>query len=192
MYLYLVTNQYSKKYAPPVDPTASSVYGEYATKGNRFASADPAAQMKLAKALIREQTGRANVDHSWEYYGGHHLENRMTAFCHGVYLPEEFGSDMRNNTLAAMARNGQLSREEARLKYNSERLVERNLVSYFKKRLEISDDQYDHIMNAEPRSWVDFPTYKKRFERFRPLFYLLARSNLVPMSFYLKYCFARD
>lgn len=138
-----------------------------------------------AQKFLSEQFG-------WEYYGGHHLENRMTAFCHGVYLPEKFGSDMRNNTLAAMARNGQLSREEAWLKYNSERLVERNLVSYFKKRLEISDDQYDHIMNAEPRSWVDFPTYKKRFERFRPLFYLLARSNLVPMSFYLKYCFARD
>ena len=34
----------------------------------------------------------------WRYYGGHHLENRMTAFCHGIYLPQKFGADMRNNS----------------------------------------------------------------------------------------------
>jgi hypothetical protein len=24
----------------------------------------------------------------WKYYGGHHLENRMTAFFHSVYAPK--------------------------------------------------------------------------------------------------------
>ena len=41
-------------------------------------------------------------------------------------------------------------------------------------------DTYKHI---------DFKTYKKRFEFLRPLFFLLSKSNLVPTSFYLKYCF---
>ncbi|SVB87449.1 uncharacterized protein METZ01_LOCUS240303 [marine metagenome] len=36
---------------------------------------------------------------------------------------------------------------------------------------------------------MDYPTYKKRFENLRPLFHLLAKADLVPMSFYLKYCF---
>ena len=40
-----------------------------------------------------------------------------------------------------------------------------------------------------PRMWHEFPTYKKRFERMRPIFAGLAKANLVPMSFYLKYCF---
>ena len=35
--------------------------------------------------------------YGWQYYGGHHLENRMTAFYHGIYLPQKFGADMRNN-----------------------------------------------------------------------------------------------
>ena len=37
--------------------------------------------------------------------------------------------------------------------------------------------------------WTDYPTYKTRFERLRSLFRLLADANLVPRSFYLKYCF---
>ena len=125
----------------------------------------------------------------WRYYGGHHLENRMTAFYHSVYLPQKFGGDMRNNTLSARVRNGTLSRAAAWAEYNTSPLIEDELVSYFKKRLELSDEQYEQVMQSPPKNWTDYPTYKKRFERLRPLFYMLAKANLVPMSFYLKYCF---
>lgn len=125
----------------------------------------------------------------WKYYGGHHLENRMTAFYHGVYLPKKFNADMRNNTLAARVRTGELSRNEAWAEYNTPPVVEDELVSYFKKRLELGDDEYERVMSAPPRNWTEFPTYKRRFERLRPVFSILARANLVPMSFYLKYCF---
>ena len=63
------------------------------------------------------------------------------------------------------------------------------MVNYFKKRLDLSDERYGQVMRSEPKSWTDYPTYKKRFERLRPLFFTLAKANLVPMSFYLKYCF---
>ena len=125
----------------------------------------------------------------WHYYGGHHLENRMTAFYHSIYLTEKFGCDMRNNTLAASARNNKLTREEAWAKYNTPLIIEEELVNYFKKRLDLMDEQYEHVMKEKPKNWTDYPTYKKRFERLRPLFYILAKTNLVPMSFYLKYCF---
>jgi len=125
----------------------------------------------------------------WEYYGGHHLENRMTAFYHSVYLPRKFGADMRNNTLSAQVRMGTLSREDAWEEYNQPPHVEAELISYFKKRLEITDDEFERMMAAPPRSWHEYPTYKKRFERLRPMFHALAKANLVPMSFYLKYCF---
>ncbi len=130
-----------------------------------------------------------SLNFSWNYYGGHHLENRMAAFYHSVYLPQKFGSDMRNNTLAARVRNGALSRADAWAEYNTPPLIESELVSYFKKRLDLADDEYEQVMRDKPRSWKDYPTYKKRFERLRPLFHILAKANLVPMSFYLKYCF---
>jgi len=135
-----------------------------------------------AKTFLSEKFG-------WCYYGGHHLENRMTAFYHSVYLPQKFVSDMRNNTLAARVRNGALTREQAWAEYNTAPLIEDELVGYFKKRLDLSDELYEKVMRAEPKNWTEYPTYKKRFERMRPMFYLLAKANLVPMSFYLKYCF---
>jgi N-acetyl sugar amidotransferase len=127
--------------------------------------------------------------YGWKYYGGHHLENRMTAFFHGVYAPQKFHSDFRNNALSASVRNHQLSREEAWVQYNRPPQVEDELLAYFKKRLELTDEEYQRVMRAPPKDWFEYPTYKRRFERLRPLFAALARRNLVPMSFYLKYCF---
>jgi hypothetical protein len=128
-------------------------------------------------------------EYDWKYYGGHHLENRSAAFCHSVYFPQKFNTDMRNNTLSALVRNGKMDRKEALTEYRKPPLVEKDLVEYFKKRLDLSDEEYESIMKRKPKSWYEYPTYKKRFELLRPLFKVLAKANLVPMSFYLKYCF---
>ncbi|WP_369406376.1 lipopolysaccharide biosynthesis protein, partial [Curvibacter delicatus] len=135
-----------------------------------------------------KEDARAYLERSfgWEYYGGHHLENRMTAYFHSIYAPQKFKSDFRNNALAALARNGKISRQEAWAEYQKPPHVESDLVQYFKKRLELDDETYDRAMASPPMSWTDYPTYKKRFEMLRPLFYVLAKANLVPMSFYLR------
>lgn len=141
-------------------------------------------------AYSKENAKKILIDRfDWRYYGGHHLENRMTAFYHSVYLPQKFNGDMRNNTLSAMVRNGVISRAEAWKVYNTPPYIEEELVSYFKKRLELTDEQYEQVMQSHPKNWTEYPNYKKRFEYLRPLFFLLAKANLVPMSFYLKYCF---
>ena len=125
----------------------------------------------------------------WEYYGGHHLENRMTAFHHSFYTPLKFNLDQRNNTLAAAVRNGKLSRKQALDKYKEPLIIEDGILEYVMKRFCISETEFWTIMNGEKKFYTDYKTYKKRFEFFRPLFYVLAKFNLVPMSFYLKYCF---
>ena len=123
----------------------------------------------------------------WQYYGGHHLENRMTAFNHSVYFPQKFKIDQRNNTLSAVVRAGIKSRDEALKEYSTLPNIEPELVEYFKKRLGFSDEEYDSIMRGPKKNFRDYKTYKKRFERLRPLFFILAKANLVPMSFYIKY-----
>lgn len=137
-----------------------------------------------AMKLLEEKFG-------WKYYGGHHLENKMTKFLQSVYLPQKFNTDLRNNTLCGQVRMGKKSREEAWAEYNTPPKID-DVVDYFKKRLGYSDEEYDRIMSAEPKSWRDYPTYKKTFELLRPLFYILAKNDLVPMSFYLKYCFPEE
>lgn len=125
----------------------------------------------------------------WQYYGGHHLENRISAFSHSYFLPKRFNIDQRNNSLSAQVRAAEKSQEEALNEYKSEPYLEPELLDYFKKRLNLSSDEFDKAMNAPKKNFHDFPTYKRRFEKWRPVFFLLAKSNLVPMSFYLKYCF---
>jgi N-acetyl sugar amidotransferase len=133
-----------------------------------------------AKEFLEKEFG-------WQYYGGHHLENRMTAFNHSVYFPQKFNIDQRNNTLSAVVRAGLKPRDEAIAEYATPPHVEPELVDYFKKRLGLSDEEYDKIMNGPRKNFRDYKTYKRRFERLRPLFYILAKASLVPMSFYIKY-----
>lgn len=135
-----------------------------------------------AKEFLSDEFG-------WEYYGGHHLENRLTQFMHSVYLPAKFGIDQRNNSLSAQVRAGEMSREEALDEYAKPPHIEEGLIEYFRKRLDISVEEYSHIMNGTQRTFEDFNTYKGRFERLRPLFYVLMKADLVPQSFYEKYCF---
>lgn len=137
---------------------------------------------EAARQELTEKTG-------WEYYGGHHLENRASTFAHTVWLPQRFKMDYRNLTLAADVRRGVLDQAVALEQYRKQVVPDPELVTYLKKRLKISDAQFGEIMGGPVRTWRDFRTYKRRFELLRPMFYMLAKANLVPMSFYLKYCF---
>jgi N-acetyl sugar amidotransferase len=137
---------------------------------------------EAARKMLSETTG-------WQYYGGHHLENRATCFLHTVYNPQKFGLDHRNLSLAAEVRAGLLAREEALRRYRTPLAPDPELVAYVKKRLSLSDREYEALMHGPKRSFRDFKTYKRRFERLRPMFFLLAKADRVPMSFYLKYCF---
>lgn len=137
---------------------------------------------RAARSELERRTG-------WEYYGGHHLENRIAVFGHTVYLPQKFKIDYRFLSLGAMVRAGEISRDDALQQYRNPVVANADIVPFLKKRLGLSDEEYSRVMKEAPKSWHDYPTYKPYFEMLRPLFFLLAKANLVPMSFYLKYCF---
>ena len=138
-----------------------------------------------------KETARSILEneYDWMYYGGHHLENRIAAFDHSFLMPTKFNVDQRNNSLSALVRGGKISQAEAIAEYKKKPFIEEGLVEYTKKRLKLTDDEFNSIMKGRIRHWSDYKTYKRRFELLRPLFYILAKSNLVPTSFYLKYCF---
>jgi hypothetical protein len=137
---------------------------------------------ETAQNYLREATG-------WQYYGGHHLENRGSTFAHTVWLPTKFGVDYRNLTLAAAVRRGAMSRSDAIDSYAKPIRVDQQVINYVKKRVGFTESQLEACLNGPRRSFRDFRTYKSRFELLRPLFFVLAKANRVPMSFYLKYCF---
>jgi len=139
-----------------------------------------------SKEMAREELSHKT---DWIYYGGHHLENRSASFVHKIYHPRKFNIDNRNWSLSAEVRAGKLNREKAIELFNTPIPDDHELVEYVKKRLELTQDEFDSIMNGTNHSFLEFKTYKKRFEKLRFLFKILAKSNIVPMSFYLKYCF---
>jgi N-acetyl sugar amidotransferase len=126
--------------------------------------------------------------YNWEYYGGHHLENRITAFLHTYYLPTKFNVDMRFLTIAADVRAGKLDRQRGIVQFNEKPTVDDKLISYFIKRINVTTAEFRKTMSSPPRYWYEFPTYKRRFEKFRIIFKYLAKKEKVSMSFYTKYC----
>ena len=126
---------------------------------------------------------------NWEWYGGHHLENRFTAFWHTYFLPRRYGIDARLLGHSALVRSGQLSRDEALADLAVPVEADPDIVDLVKKRLRFSDAEFEAVMNLPRRHYSEFPTYKRTFERLRPLFWLLYRLDRVPRSFYMKFTY---
>ena len=126
--------------------------------------------------------------YGWKWYGGHHLENRFTAFYHSYFLPRRFGINFRQIELSALVPSGQLSREEALSQFLAPRQGDPEIIALVKKRLGFSDDEFDAAMTSPVHTYREFRTYKKTFERLRPLFWGLYKLNRVPRSFYEKFC----
>ncbi len=124
----------------------------------------------------------------WKWYGGHHLENRFTAFYHTYFLPKRWGINFRQIELSALVRSGQMERPVALETFLAPRQGDADIIGLVKKRLGFTDQEFDAVMNLPHRDYREFRTYKKRFERLRPLFWLLWKLNRVPRSFYEKFC----
>jgi hypothetical protein len=136
------------------------------------------------KAAAMEMLTR---DLGWRWYGGHHLENRFTAFYWTYFMPRRFGIDGRLLGHAALVRSGQLDREEALAQLAEPLTYDPDLVQTVIRRLGLTEDELEAFMTMPKRTYRDYPTYKKTFERLRPLFWALYKLNRVPKSFYLKY-----
>jgi len=120
----------------------------------------------------------------------HMVWNRFTAFYHRHFIPLRFGADQRALGYAALVRSGQMDREKAiemlhARPYEDPEIIE--IVELVKKRLGLGDNEFKSLMNAPKKTYRDYETYKKTFERLRPFFWLMYKLELVPKSFYMKY-----
>ena len=123
----------------------------------------------------------------WKWYGGHHLENRFTAFTHTYFFPRRYAADTRLLGHAALVRSGQMTRDHGLQLLDEPQRFDNELVQMVKKRLGLSDTYFEELMNLPKRTYRDYKTYKKTFERMRPLFYLLYKAHRIPKSFYIKF-----
>ena len=97
----------------------------------------------------------------FEYYGSKHLENILTAFIQLYWFPKKFGVDKRTSHLSSMIVSEQMSRDQALEIYEKPLYDESMMTEYIKiikNKLNISDKEFDDIMNAPPHQHTDYKT----------------------------------
>lgn len=151
---------------------------------NRFKKVRPLWYLDYNK---EEAKRKLSKDYGWQWYGGHHLENRITAFYHTYFLPRRFGIDQRANGFSALVRSGQMDRSQAIQQLETPPDCDLDLVDMIKKRWKLSEEDFLQLMTLPRKKYTDYKTYKKTFEKLKPVFYLMAKLELIPWSFYVKY-----
>ncbi|MEO7501585.1 MAG: N-acetyl sugar amidotransferase [Gemmatimonadaceae bacterium] len=141
----------------------------------------------------KEKTKRFLAEtYGWQWYGGHHMENRTAYFVNNYYLPRKFGIDLRYSEFSALVRAGQFTQAEALARIGEEKLFDEGILDEIKRRVGFSDAEWERIMGAPLSHYTQHRTYKQTFERLRPLFFVLYKMGYVTRSFYYKYCVLKD
>lgn len=113
----------------------------------------------------------------WRYYGGKHYESLYTGFIQSYYLFKKFGIDYRRATFASQICTGELKREDAlkmlsTLPYTEEKAQREK--EYISKKLSISKENLEDIINLPPKWYTDYPNDEKRlnfiYDMYRKLF----------------------
>lgn len=103
----------------------------------------------------------------WRSYGRKHGESLFTRFFQNHYLPKKFGYDKRRAHYSSMIVSGQLERDEA-LKLMEEPLYDGHSLevdkSYFCKKLDISIDELDRLMDEPNRHYSEFANWDGRYK----------------------------
>ena len=110
---------------------------------------------KDAMKLLERQYG-------WRYYGGKHYESIYTRFYQGYFLPNKFGYDKRKAHLSSLICSGEITREQALEELEKETYpmeLQREDRAYVIKKLNLTDEEFDKIMNLPQKTYWNYPSY---------------------------------
>lgn len=97
--------------------------------------------------------------YGWCNYGGKHHESRWTKWFQAHYLPTKFNIDKRRAHLSSMINSGNISRNMALDELKKPLYDENDLridTKYVMKKINVSLDQYNHIMESPPKHFSDY------------------------------------
>ena len=86
-------------------------------------------------------------------------------------------------------RMGLITRDEAnKISLRESQQDVSHIIKYYKKRHQLSDEEFNRYMEVPVTTHANYKTYKKTFELMKPFFWLLLKRELISQSFYDKYC----
>jgi len=122
-------------------------------------------------------------EYGWEDYGGHHLENKYTAFVASYLLPKKFGIDKRVIEYSALIRSGQMTKSEAKLKLKKEPYLAGSVLEEIKGMY----PDFNEIMRKPVVLHDSYETHHRLFRKYRWLIWLAVKFHLLAETFYIKY-----
>ncbi len=123
------------------------------------------------------------IEYDWQDYGGHHQENKYTAFVSSYLLPKKFGIDKRIIEYSAFIRSEYMTKSEAREKLKEEPYLAESVLSEIEEMYPDLDERMQDWMCSHTL----YETYHKLFKRYRLLIWLAVKFHLLSEMFYLKY-----
>lgn len=124
----------------------------------------------------------------WKNYGDKHHESKYTAFFQAYILTRKFNIDKRKLHYSAKVRNGQLTRDEALVIIKKDPYTGGiEALDYCLKKLDLSYDDFDKIMNDAPKSFIDYNSYFNLVKTFKKPIGWGNRIGIVPDTVYKKF-----
>ena len=122
-------------------------------------------------------------EYDWKDYGGHHLENKYTAFVASYLLPKKFGIDKRIIEYSALIRSRQMTKGEARIKLENEQHLTEGVLEEIKELY----PEFNEIMRKPIVAHDSYETYHGLFRKYRWLIWIAVKLHLLAETFYIKY-----
>jgi N-acetyl sugar amidotransferase len=116
---------------------------------------------EAAKKMLRAEIG-------WRDYGGKHHESIYTRFYQGYITQRKFRFDKRRIHLSNLICSGQTTREDALREMNQDPYSQDKVFEdkeFVLKKLGLSEDKFEEIMNLPVASHKDYPSNSFLFER---------------------------
>jgi N-acetyl sugar amidotransferase len=113
-----------------------------------------------AMAILEREIG-------WKYYGGKHYESIYTRFYQGYILPRKFGYDKRRTHFSSLICSGEMARDAALAELEKETYppeLQADDRAYVVKKLGLTDEQFEAIMNLPKKSYWDYPSYGRSYQ----------------------------
>ena len=123
----------------------------------------------------------------WKDPGGHHHESIFTKFFQSYYLPNKFGIDKRKRECSAKLRSQMMTREEALNEVSKNYPVEEGIVDYTIGKLGLSAEEFNKIMKAPNKSFLDYPSYYPLIQLLRWPIKIACKLHILPPILYYKY-----